>query len=207
MKRRIGVVIVLALVLSLGMVTVASAHAKLVSSDPAAGAKLDKAPSKVTLVFSEEISDKSDESNVIVTDEQGNEVGKGGLDTTDLDHKTQTATFNAGLGDGIYTVKWNAVTPDDNGHSEGSFAFGVNKDPGAQPTAAPEPTEMPEMTPTAALSGAAQPTAAPAGAAKPGTLPKTGESGPDLSGYLLLGAAILLAGGIALRRGRAHTRR
>ena len=66
---------------------------------------------------------------------------------------------------------------------------------------------MPEMTPTAALSGAAQPTAAPAGAAKPGTLPKTGESGPDLSGYLLLGAAILVAGGIALRRGRAHTRR
>ncbi|HEX9374247.1 MAG TPA: copper resistance protein CopC [Roseiflexaceae bacterium] len=208
MKRRIGVVLVLALALSLGMLTVASAHAKLVSSDPAAGAKLDKAPSKVTLVFSEEISDKSDESNVTVTDEQGSEVGKGGLDTTDLDHKTQTATLNAGLGDGIYTVKWNALTPDDNGHSEGSFTFGVNKDPGAQPTAAPEPTEAEEATPTAtAAGGAAQPTATPAGAAKPGTLPKTGESGPDMSGYLLLGAAILLAGGVALRRGRAHTRR
>ena len=190
MKRRIGVVLVLALALSLGMLTVASAHAKLVSSDPAAGAKLDKAPSKVTLVFSEEISDKSDESNVTVTDEQGKEVGKGGLDTTDLDHKTQTATLNAGLGDGIYTVKWNALTPDDQGHSEGSFTFGVNKDPGAQPTAAP----------------AAKPTPKAAGGT-PGTLPKTGESGPDMSGYLLLGAAILFAGGIALRRGRAHTRR
>ncbi len=187
MKRRIGVVLVLALALSLGMLTVASAHAKLVSSDPAAGAKLDKAPSKVTLVFSEEISDKSDESNVTVTDEQGSEVGKGGLDTTDLDHKTQTATLNAGLGDGIYTVKWNALTPDDQGHSGG---------------------EAEEATPTAtAAGGAAQPTATPAGAAKPGTLPKTGESGPDMSGYLLLGAAILLAGGVALRRGRAHTRR
>jgi len=213
MKRRIGVVLVLALALSLGMLTVASAHAKLVSSDPAAGAKLDKAPGKVTLVFSEEISDKSDESNVTVTDEQGKEVGKGGLDTTDLDHKTQSATLNAGLGDGIYTVKWNALTPDDQGHSEGSFTFGVNKDPGAQPTAAPEPTET--ATPTAAaVGGAAQPTAAPAAkptpkaaGGTPGTLPKTGESGPDMSGYLLLGAAILFAGGIALRRGRAHTRR
>jgi methionine-rich copper-binding protein CopC len=208
MKRRIGVVLVLALALSLGMLTVASAHAKLVSSDPAAGAKLDKAPSKVTLMFSEEISEKSNESNVTVTDEQGKEVGKGGLDTTDLDHKTQTATLNGGLGDGIYTVKWNALTPDDQGHSEGSFTFGVNKDPGAQPTAAPEPTEAEEATPTAtAAGGAAQPTAAPAGGAKPGTLPKSGESGPDMSGYLLLGAAILVAGGIALRRSRAQTRR
>jgi methionine-rich copper-binding protein CopC len=213
MKRRIGVVLVLALALSLGMSTVASAHAKLVSSDPAAGAKLDTAPSKVTLVFSEEISDKSDESNVTITDEQGKEVGKGGLDTTDLDHKTQTATLNAGLGDGIYTVKWNALTPDDKGHTEGSFTFGVNKDPGTQPTAAPEPTEA--ASPTAAAGGAAQPTAAPAakptaapaGGAKPGTLPKTGESGPDFGSYLLLGAAIILAGGLALRRGRAHTRR
>jgi methionine-rich copper-binding protein CopC len=208
MKRRIGVVLVLALALSLGMLTVTSAHAKLVSSDPAAGAKLTKAPSKVTLVFSEEISDKSDESNVTVTDEQGNEIGKGGLDTNDLDHKTQTATLNAGLGDGIYTVKWNALTPDDNGHSEGSFTFGVNKDPSAQPTAAPEPTEAEEATPTAtAAGGATQPTAVPAGGAKPGTLPMTGETGPDISGYLLLCAALILACAIALRRGRAHTRR
>src|SRR6266508_907101 len=106
MKRRIVVGLILTLALSFGLLGTALAHAKLVSSDPAAGAKLTKAPSKVTLVFSEEISDKSDESNVTVTDEQGNEVGKGGLDTNDLDHKTQTATLNAGLGDGIYTVKW-----------------------------------------------------------------------------------------------------
>src|SRR5215216_6346991 len=150
MKQRIGVGIIVALVLSLALWSVASAHAKLVSSDPAAGAKLDKAPAKVTLVFSEEISEKADESNVMVTDEQGNEVGKGGLDNNDLDHKTQTATLKAGLGDGIYTVKWNALTPDDNGHSEGSFTFGVNKDPGAQPTAAPEHDEVPTAAATAA---------------------------------------------------------
>jgi methionine-rich copper-binding protein CopC len=201
MKRRISLGIIVALVLSMALWSVASAHAKLVSSDPAAGTKLTAAPAKVTLVFSEEISDKADESNVTVTDEQGNEVGKGGLDNTDLDHKTQTATLKTGLGDGIYTVKWNALTPDDNGHSEGSFTFGVNKDPGAQPTAVPEPTEAEEATPTAtAAAGAAQPTAAPAGAANPQNLPKTGESGPDLSAYFLVGAVILLAGGLALRR-------
>src|SRR5436305_15228612 len=106
MNRRIIAGLILALALSLGLLGVASAHAKLVSSDPAAGAKLTAAPAKVTLVFSEEISAKADESNVTVTDEQGNQVGKGGLDNTDLDHKTQTVTLKAGLGDGIYTVKW-----------------------------------------------------------------------------------------------------
>jgi LPXTG-motif cell wall-anchored protein len=205
MKRRISLGIIVALVLSMALWSVASAHAKLVSSDPAAGAKLDKAPAKVTLVFSEEISDKADESNVTVTDEQGNEVGKGGLDNNDLDHKTQTATLKAGLGDGIYTVKWNALTPDDKGHTEGTFTFGVNKDPGAQPTAAPEPTEEEAATPTAAAAGAAaQPTSA-ASASAPSKLPKTGESGPDLSGYFLIAVVILLAGGLALRRRRGRT--
>jgi methionine-rich copper-binding protein CopC len=211
MNRRTCTELVLALLLSLGLFSVASAHAELVSSDPAAGAKLTTAPSKVTLVFSEEISAKSDETNFTVADEQGNEVGKGQLDNTDLDHKTQTGTLKAGLSDGVYTVKWNAVTPDDNGHTNGSFTFGVNKDPGAQPTAAPEPTAMAEATPTTApaapTSTAAKPTAAPAGAASPRTLPKTGDGEPDGRMYILLTAFVVLVSGLLLRRVYVGTRR
>jgi len=200
MKSRISIGIVIALLLSVALFSIASAHAELVSSDPAAGAKLTAAPAKVTLVFSEEISAKADESNVTVTDEQGNEVGKGALDNTDLDHKTQTATLKAGLGDGIFTVKWFAVTPDDDGHSNGSFSFGVNKDPGVQPTEAPEPTEAPTAVPAA--GAAPQPTAVPAGAAKPATLPTTGERAPNPAGYFVLGAVLLLLAGLALLRSR-----
>ena len=200
MKHRISVGLIVAVLLSMALFSIASAHAKLVSSNPAAGAKLDKAPAKVTLVFSEEISAKPDESNVTVTDEQGNEIGKGGLDNSDLDHKTQTVTLKAGLGDGIYTVKWFAVTPDDDGHSNGSFSFGVNKDPGAQPTEVPEPTEAPTAVPAA--GAAAQPTATPHDHdAAPATLPKTGESAPNLAGYFLA-AAVLLAAGLVLLRSR-----
>jgi LPXTG-motif cell wall-anchored protein len=205
----------LALVLSLGLLSVASAHAELVSSDPAAGANLTAAPSKVTLVFSEEISDKESESNFTVTDESGATVGTGKLDTTDLDHKTLTGALKAGLGDGIYTVAWQTITPDDNGHSEGSFTFGVNKAPGAQPTAdhehEPTPTAAPAAAPTSAPSArptsapSTQPTAAPAGGA-PGTLPNTSESAPTLSVFLLVAAAMLLVGGLALRRGKRQTR-
>jgi methionine-rich copper-binding protein CopC len=215
MNRRITLGLLLALMVSLGLLSTALAHAKLVSSDPAAGAKLTKAPAKVTLVFSEEISDKESDSNFTVTDESGATVGTGKVDNTDLDHKTQVGTLKDGLGDGIYTVKWNALTPDDQGHSEGSFSFGVNKDPGAQPTAKPEPTAVPTAAgaaaqPTAAAHDhdAAQPTAAAhdhdaAGAAN---LPKTGENGADLSGYFLIGAVILLASGLALRRGKRSVR-
>jgi LPXTG-motif cell wall-anchored protein len=216
MKRRIDLVVVLGLALSLAFLTVASAHATLVSSDPVAGAKLTSAPSKVTLVFSEEISAKEDESFFKVTNASGASVGTGKLDTNDLDHKTLSGTLQAGLADGVYTVAWETITPDDNGHSEGSFTFGINVDAGVQPTAAPEPTEAEaEATATpAAAAGAAQPTAAPApsptpkaAGGAPGNLPRTGASGTNLTPYLLTGALVLLAGGLALRRGKRDARR
>lgn len=198
MQRRIGAALVLALVLSLALFGIASAHAKLVSSEPAAGANLTKAPTKVTLTFDEEISDKATDSFFTVTDEQGAEVGKGTLDNTDVDHKTLSGALNSGLGDGVYTVKWRTITSDDNGKSEGSFTFGVNKAPGAaQPTAASSAAQ-----PTAA-SGAAQPTAAAhSHDEEPATLPKTGGSDLPLSGLFLAVALVLLAGGLALRRGK-----
>jgi LPXTG-motif cell wall-anchored protein len=212
MKRRIGVAVVFALVLSLGLLTVALAHAKLVSSDPAAGANLTTAPSKVTLVFSEEISENESESSFTVTDESGTTVGTGKLDTNDLDHKTLSGSLKTGLGDGVYTVSWKTVTPDDNGHSDGSFTFGVNKDPGAQPTAAPEHEEEPTAAPAAAPAAtpaatpATKPTAAPAGGTPPKTLPTTGESAPNLGAYLLVAGLIVLVGGLALRRGKRQAR-
>ena len=202
MNRRISLGIVLALLLSIALFSVASAHAKLVSSDPAAGAKLTAAPAKVTLVFDEEISDKATDSFFNVTDAAGANVGTGKLDNTDLDHKTVSGALKAGLADGVYTVKWQTITADDQGKSEGSFTFGVNVDPGAQPTAAPEPTEVPAPTAVPAAAGAAKPTAVPAGAAKPATLPTTSESAPNLSGYFVLGAALLLAAGLVLLRAR-----
>ncbi len=211
MRHRIGVALIVALVLSLSLFGIASAHAKLVSSDPAAGAKLTRAPTKVTLVFSEEISDKATESFFTVTNASGAAVGKGELDNTDLDHKTLSGTLKSGLGDGIYTVTWQTITPDDNGKSNGSFTFGVNQDPGAQPTAAPEPTEEEEAAPTAAAAApaaptaAAQPTAA-AAASAPANLPKTGENGSDNGGYLLAGVAIILLGGLVLYRSKRGVR-
>ncbi|HRC75963.1 MAG TPA: copper resistance protein CopC [Kouleothrix sp.] len=203
MTRRIAGALLIALALSLALFGVASAHAKLVSSDPAAGANLTAAPAKVTLKFSEEISDKATDSFFTVTDEKGAEVGKGTLDNTDVDHATLSGALNSGLGNGVYTVTWQTITPDDQGKSQGSFTFGVNKAPGAQPTAAAHSEEQP----TAAATGAAQPTAAAhSHDESPSTLPKTGGSDVPLSGIFLAAAALLLVGGLALRRGTGRAK-
>ena len=203
MTRRIAGALLIALALSLALFGVASAHAKLVSSDPAAGANLTATPAKVTLKFSEEISDKATDSFFTVTDEKGAEVGKGTLDNTDVDHATLSGALNSGLGSGVYTVTWQTITPDDQGKSQGSFTFGVNKAPGAQPTAAAHSEEQP----TAAATGAAQPTtAAHSHDESPSTLPKTGGSDVPLSGIFLAAAALLLVGGLALRRGTGRAK-
>jgi LPXTG-motif cell wall-anchored protein len=211
MNRRIALALALAVALSLALFGTAAAHAKLVSSTPAAGTKLTAAPAKITIVLSEEVSEKETDSYFVVTNEQGTEAGRGKLDNADIDHKTLSGTLNSGAGDGVYTVTWYALTPDDNGKSSGSFTFGVNKDPGAQPTAAPhdeaEPTAASAAQPTATGS-AAQPTAAAAHNhdAEPGTLPKTGAGDTPLAGIFLVVALLLVAGGLVLRRSRNSAR-
>lgn len=195
MHRRITALIVIAL-LSLTTFGIASAHAELASSDPAAGSKLTAAPAKVTLVFDEEVSEKPTESFFTVKDASGAEVGRGTLDNTDIDHKTLSGALNSGLANGIYTVSWQVITPDDNGKSEGSFTFGVNVDPGAQPTEAPH-NDAPAATATAApkpTAAAAQATPAPA------ALPNTGASDSGLFGLFLAVAVLLVASGLALSR-------
>jgi LPXTG-motif cell wall-anchored protein len=214
MNRRTVFGIIIVLALSLGWLGTALAHAELVSSDPAAGTKLTKAPAKVTLIFSEEIDDQG--SSFTVTDAKKATVGTGKLDLNDLDHKTLTGTLNAGLGDGVYTVAWDVLTSDDEAEESGTFTFGVNADPGAQPTAVPEEeatavpttaaTPAPTTRPTTAAAGAAQPTATPSTGAGPATLPTTGDTGADWSAYLLMIAILFVAGGIALWRSKRSAR-
>jgi LPXTG-motif cell wall-anchored protein len=116
--------IMLAALLALTLAGVASAHSNLVSSTPAAGATLATAPTKITLVFSEELS--ADGNLVTVTDAKGTQVDQGDttLDLNDPNRVTVTVSLKAGLGDGAYTVSWKNLSVD--GHSEeGTFNFSV----------------------------------------------------------------------------------
>lgn len=108
----------LALVLAAGMAGAASAHAKLVKSDPPAGAGA--APTNMAhLNFSEELSGKL--SGAKVTDAAGKIVPQ----TAMAEGKLMMLAFKAPLAAGTYKVDWHAVASDDGHRTEGSYSFTV----------------------------------------------------------------------------------
>jgi methionine-rich copper-binding protein CopC len=104
----------------LALPAVVAAHAELVSSDPAAGAKLDTAPSEVTLTFSNEID--PDGSSFEVTDFDGAVVGKGQIDLNVADRNVMRGDVTI-TEPGIYTVSWTSVALDGD-KLHGTFSFG-----------------------------------------------------------------------------------
>lgn len=103
------------------------AHAKLASSNPAAGSTLPTAPATVSLVFTNHDALATEGSMVTVVDANGVSVDTGDsrLDTSDAERKTLVVSLNERLPDGIYTVKWTAVSSADNSSASGEFQFGV----------------------------------------------------------------------------------
>lgn len=113
-----------------GTAAPASAHASLVSTDPAEGAVLPEAPDEVTFTFDEAVSLVAD--GVQVYDAAGEPV--------EADASSSDAVVRAGLPDGLddgtYVVTWRVVSSD--GHPiAGSLTFHVG---------APSPTVEPPQT-------------------------------------------------------------
>jgi hypothetical protein len=106
------------------MPALATAHAELQSSSPAAGATLDLAPTAVTLTFDDELD--PDASSFSVADADGHEVGSGAVDLTVPDRNVMTGEVTISE-PGVYTVEYVAVS--DDGHPvTGSFSFGYATD-------------------------------------------------------------------------------
>ena len=139
MKRiLITLLTVCALVLVVGGVV--SAHAKLDKCSPAPDSGVAQAPSQVKCTFTEEIDTKL--STLSVFDASNVQVDKkdAKVDLNDPDRKTLVVSLDTGLiKNGVYTVKYHVVTPDDNGVTDGSFKFTVGQVIAAPPT----PTSAP----------------------------------------------------------------
>lgn len=120
MTRPVRSVLAATLAVALLSVTVL-AHMKMVKSLPAADAALGVAPAKVQMWFSE-TPDKA-VSKLVLTGPSG-PVKLGAL-TVDADH-SMSASVEGTVGDGAYTVDWQAAG--DDGHvQKGSFAFSVRR--------------------------------------------------------------------------------
>jgi methionine-rich copper-binding protein CopC len=116
----------LTLLLFPAVVSAQAEHAEYVSSNPDANAILTKAPSTITISFSEELDPKS---TVVVYDadhQQVSQQGSAQVSRTDL--KTMTIALQSSKSE-IYVVDWNTIAADDQHHDAGSFRFFVNPNP------------------------------------------------------------------------------
>ena len=108
----------LALSLAFGVAAEASAHAKLVKSDPAANGEA-KDKKNIELTFSEEISGKL--SGATVKDSAGATVASTSM--VDQDGKGLMVMLKDPMKPGAYKVDWHAVASDDGHRTTGSVAF------------------------------------------------------------------------------------
>ncbi len=129
------------------------AHASMVKSSPANGAKLSRAPSEVRAWFSEKLAVKG--SVIRLEDSHMKVLAAGGVDT-----KVKTldvmAVKTPALAAGTYTVAWLAVSDDDGATEKGSFKFTIGTAVTAPPgtMAASSVSDLPALKLVTPMDGA-----------------------------------------------------
>jgi methionine-rich copper-binding protein CopC len=178
----------------------ASAHAKLEDSDPLENGTI-ATPYVLVARYDEELA--ADRSSVVVRNNAGDIVAEGGVATDDA--FTMVAELPL-LPPGAYVAHWIAITPDDNGKTQGDITFNViaatpspSPTPTRSPTAPPSTGPPASTAPTATASSAPSPTVSPA----PSPAPDGGQpSGTELIVPLVLAGAVVVALGWFLLRRR-----
>ncbi|MDG9718550.1 copper resistance CopC/CopD family protein [Streptomyces sp. DH24] len=98
----------------------ASAHAALTGSDPRQGAVVDRAPTRITLTFSEEVA--MSDGALRVLDPKGERVDSG--TPAGVGGTTYAVGLHSGLPDGTYTVAYQVVSADSHPVA-GAYTFSV----------------------------------------------------------------------------------
>jgi copper transport protein len=120
--QRMVLVAVVALLASLTLTSTALGHAVLVSSSPAAGARLAAGPERVTLTFSEPVEIVQGD-DIDVVDAEGGDVTAGPA-TNSAQARVVEIPLRPGLADGTYTVRYTVVSSDSH-VIPGVLVFGV----------------------------------------------------------------------------------
>jgi len=118
----------------------ASAHANLDTSDPPKDARLAQAPTTMTLRFTQGL--KSDGSFVQVASADGvNKVS--GFTFDPADARVMRATLQP-LQPGVYTVKYQSLSADDDDYHDGTYQFTVLNPDGSEPGSHSDPVQTPD---------------------------------------------------------------
>ena len=147
--RRTPAVLALLVLATLAWPGGVAAHARLTASDPAKGATLGSAPTKVTLTFTEAPDVRL--TSIKVLDSAGTNHTSGSVVAAPGDELSVSVPLDA-LPNGGYTVSWRAVSAVDGHISAGSFVFGVGEPP---PTSGPaEPAQPANLSGSPSAIGA-----------------------------------------------------
>ncbi|MGO4684607.1 copper homeostasis periplasmic binding protein CopC [Hyphomicrobium sp. 2TAF46] len=102
--------------------TAAQAHAKLTSTNPAASAVVAESPKDLRLIFNEGLIAKF--SGIELKTEKGEKIETGTAVADPIDNKQLIVPLPAALADGVYSIKWHAVSEDTH-KLEGTYSFTV----------------------------------------------------------------------------------
>src|SRR5947209_12418438 len=118
--RRVGTVALLAVAAVLATAGAANAHALYKSSSPPANALLKRAPTNVSITFTEQPDPKL--SFIQVLSSSGTNVAKGPVQPVP-GQPTELRTALGSVPTGVYTVTWRTVSKEDGHTTAGSFSF------------------------------------------------------------------------------------
>jgi len=122
--RVLAMAAVVAAALAAGAARV-SAHAGLVSSNPADKQVLSSEPATVSMTFSEDLA--AAPGSFITVSTGGNDASSSPSAISAADTKTMTLALKAGLGNGTYSVFWKTTSADDGGVTFGRYSFFVGQ--------------------------------------------------------------------------------
>jgi copper transport protein len=131
--RRAGALVLLAVVALFAAPTAAMAHAVLLTTDPARGAVLARAPAYVSLRFDEAVYVQL--GSIDVFGPKGQRVDTGHATHGPGGGAAVRVRLRRGLGRGTYVVAWRVIS-DDSHPVSGAFAFSVGARSGGQASAA-----------------------------------------------------------------------
>jgi copper transport protein len=128
--RIIGVLAALAAVVALVVPSVASAHAYLIRTSPAASGVLNAPPRTVSLTFDEAVEPRF--AIISVTNVDGHQEATGPVRRSVSDPDTLMVPLRPRLPEGWYLIYWRAISVD--GHPvQGAFTYAVGPDAGPAP--------------------------------------------------------------------------
>ncbi|WP_194921854.1 copper resistance CopC/CopD family protein [Catenulispora rubra] len=121
-RRVVAVLTAVLCVWGLAVAPAASAHATVVSTDPADGALLPTAPTHVTVTYNEAVSLQLGALRVFAPD--GSQVEIGSADHLNGEPRTASVPLKSGLKNGTYVVSWRVISADSH-PVRGAWTFSI----------------------------------------------------------------------------------